>query len=1341
MADIRNNPHFVLFPLNNARTGYKPFAMPVLYVEPRRFDPRGNGISDSQALKLVYKVVDAPDPAKVNGPFNTNIRIPDQSLFEIELSSVDVARRQLDISAYQFFSSDGEEISFVDAKEGDYFKYTLEGTSYTNGSNPEDMVLYYPDAIYYDVSDVAISVEELPRPKRYMFVWESYYFRRIATATGSLKCISEEVGVSKNSLYVNHPGDVHEYMFKTTPGLYFDYPQMTRESDPTLEFYRPLADALQDVFDEQELLDGVNHINTIPAEFIPYLSFLIGWDLPNFPGTTDSLRRTILRRGSELQKLKSSRRVINELFATFGFTIDIINLWNSLDGNSLVGPENGVDVTEVTQTDLVLNDYNSAGFGVGNVPFVFKPQNESQIVLYAWLVDPGTPKYNQLVSISNNLSDDLEAYNIDGMSVNENGNLQPSFVAQIGKNVSNGVLGFSEVVVGSGSYSKGRPILNDRNIKYDSTKNILELFFDHEMSVEGNKKIFVFASYARNRITVPESLSNTRSNKFDIQILDNQGLPADFTLLLSLLDFLFKLKSFHSLLRKLKANLELKEVYNVTDMCIDGDDILKPDTTLGELQVPPAVVPNDVSECFNDNERGFKKEDEALRSDVINGLENEFQAWKLLDDNCKLTPEGQDKVIDSGSVDAITSDDLPDYDHDIDNRQTLCNENENNLDYCYKGRVKDLLATLLSVPIRERVSISNQCDLYMGSVVYWQDSDGVLRYTSYPYYNHAINDVNTRVINPFNIDINKDNLNFPSHRMISMNRLENDFNYTDNAVLVGIDYHTARRRPWDGPEGCLDVTNDCGAVDILNAQLIEDTNGDEVLIWDEEDLVYCGNGLISEISSLEEHGSATTGDDRIITHSVYQFACPSHPSIEFEQSTIVSNQTDELIDTDSAVTGPIFDSVCSDTGEDYIGGYPSSYNWIPVDPEIFEDGDTSVSSTGELYQFSDPTINSGAIDRVAIAEGLCLPVSEITSRDTARFLSGSMEFVRTDDVDFRFYIPYRLDCKCLNDFCSEEDLDEDCRLQDGDQLDMQLTVALSETMSLCTRLSNGELNNLFCINEFNECTVPPNSSVEYQDEYGIIYEIEWNLSEDTLDITVTKKDPRIPGEEPDGYVETVPEGIKIFRKGVVTVVRRIIKYVGDTSYVDAEGSEVTVGYFQTNKVCNDSFDDPFIYGINCAIHDSVELLVTDGPHWMPSETDTGDPVYLWADTDTTAPLEFLALPEVESGEILVWTGPTNVGGGGEASSESSQSLFDDSSSSESGSSSSFNEPSSSSTSSSSNSSDQSTSSSSSSTSSDQSTSSSSSSSSSSVGVATNNLQTRAGENILTQDGNDNINWR
>ena len=1259
MADTRNNPSFKLFPLNNARTGFKPYAMPVIYIEPRRLNSNGTAILDSETLRIRYRVVDAPLPAKVNGEFNQHIRIPDESLFEIELSSAELALKQIDLSsqAVEFVDAEGNTIDYEDAGEGDFFKYIQRGT--IPGAQTRDIVPYYPDAYYYDVSDVAIDVSNLPMPKQYFFVWESSYFRRLATVSDDLKCISNDVGLSQRAIYVDHPGQVHFYMYRTSPSLYFDYEGFATKDDSTLEFYRPLADILNDIYDEQTLLDGINQVDRIPIEYVPYLAYLIGWNLPNFPGTTAELRRTMLKRGAELQKLKSSRRAITELFEMFGFVIEIVNLYASVDGNTYLAPGNGLDTEYLTQTDMMLSDFDAAGFGIGETPLTYRPIREPQVVLYAWLVEDGSEAYDQLIDVSNTISDDLEALNQEGKVVNQLGFLQPSWVSGID---GEGQIGKSIVVVGDASFHEGRKVINHNNISYIDNENLLSLFFDHELSVDAGAKVFIYAVYERTKVIVPDRIKNTRTNKFDINIVDRQGFSVDFDLLTFLLDFLFNLKSFHSILRKIVVGVNSTEVYNVIDMCVDGNDPLAPCTLLGELQTPPATLTavsncdetEGEKECVEDEER-FKPQDQFLRQEILEGLEEEFQAWKALADDCALTPDGQDKVLASCPVDASGQDECPDYDHEPDERETYCEEDESNPDYCYAGRVEAILENILSIPLREYQKCT-PCGPHLGNVVYWEEpsigdasnqSSGLLRksitnlngpptlhYSDDPYLDcpEDLNSQNTLALSPVSIDIVKDNLSFPAHRFLSMGKLEDDFNFTASQEAEGIDRDIVRARPWDD-------NGVCGEVNQLNAYITEYTDGVEVLVWDDADLVYVGNGLEPDIPSLEDHGDPSTDDGDVVTHKIYQYSRPSHESITFDQSVIESEH--EFIDTSIIETGAIFRSVCEDTSQDYIGGYPAVYNWQLDDPETFEEGDTSISGTGEAYLFCDCEVCHpideqdcyvGALDRPAISEGLGLPQYAGTGDRNVRYYTNSQLHLEVDDIEYRFYEPYRIDCECLNNSCEETvtELDNTCNApaildEDGDlytdcdRVEMDVVGTLSEALTLCSRITDFDLPNLFCLDTL--CTVQESGHFVYQDDYDVIYEVEWIISEDTLDMTVITKDPRVPGEPPDGYTERDSGGVRIYRKGVITIKRQIVKFVNGTWIVEAVGHESEVGYFQVNIVCgDDAFDQPFAYGVDCAIKDNVELLTTDGPHWMePTPDATASALaiskteYMWAD--------------------------------------------------------------------------------------------------------------------------------
>ena len=98
-------------------------------------------------------------------------------------------------------------------------------------------------------------------------MWETKYYKRIildpALFHGREFCIDkDQIGVSQYKMIINHPGEVHNEMFKKTPPFYFDndVAQGINLSDNSiLEFYRPFADILQDLFDEAEFKDEISN--------------------------------------------------------------------------------------------------------------------------------------------------------------------------------------------------------------------------------------------------------------------------------------------------------------------------------------------------------------------------------------------------------------------------------------------------------------------------------------------------------------------------------------------------------------------------------------------------------------------------------------------------------------------------------------------------------------------------------------------------------------------------------------------------------------------------------------------------------------------------------------------------------------------------------------------------------------------------------------------------------------------------------------------------------------------------------------------------------------------------
>ena len=262
----KHDPSFLRYPLNNARTGFQPVFLPLVLIEPHRRDVNGVGIADSLIQSARFFIAEAPDPAKVAGPFNTQLLVPDTDRFTLNISKDDLSQVQVDPAGQIYFGPDGSQIDESDASDGDFFQYDLMQ------NKARDQVPFLIGSNYYDLSSFLIDVEDLPRPERYLFVWEVSFFKRTVSANDEFLCIdTSNLVVAQFRIEINHPGEVHHEMFRRTPPLYFTSSSPDLADETVLQFYRPFADALQDIFDEQGFLLGINWINKIPGQFVPYL--------------------------------------------------------------------------------------------------------------------------------------------------------------------------------------------------------------------------------------------------------------------------------------------------------------------------------------------------------------------------------------------------------------------------------------------------------------------------------------------------------------------------------------------------------------------------------------------------------------------------------------------------------------------------------------------------------------------------------------------------------------------------------------------------------------------------------------------------------------------------------------------------------------------------------------------------------------------------------------------------------------------------------------------------------------------------------------------------------------
>lgn len=1246
----RYQPGFLRFPMQNDRTGFKPVFLPIILIIQGRRTTNGTPLANSGISDLRYYVTDAPDPSLVAGPFNTGLLIPTLSRFVVPVSAQQMADVQISLQGRTFIDPQGNQKSFDEAVEGDNFEYTMIRGQTTS------TIPFFPDADYYDLSVFMIDVDDLPRPKRYRFVWECRYNRRnvfsdVEAGSKGPFCIKpDDVAIAQFSMLINHPGEIHNEMFMRTPPFYFDVDNPSLATDPVLSFYRPFADILQDIFDEQSFINGINHINKIPAQLIPYLAYIIGWDLPNYPGVSDALRRSILRQAVALQKLKGTRRAIVELFDIFGFAIELLNLWYATDGSRFIAPNetlpdtlSGDKITteEVCQIEPLSADYSIAGFGQFEIPLIYRATGD--ITINAWLVGPGPTRdvLNQVVGEMTFFPDAL----VNQCARTATGFFVPQALLDRVPIGDTTVLATSEVLIdfetGQGKQSASTntiPIINQLGCKYDQQKNIINITFDHYIDFDQDSRIFLFATYPRTKYNIPIRMRNLRSNRFDVRILLKDGDIPSSQLLDFLLNFLFRLKAFHSLLRKIIFELPILDVYNVQDYC---------DPETFPLMTPPATLISGLTgqdECTSIDKRGIKESDVTLRELIFRALVEEHETWKSLDDThndpdspllnlpvtkpegaeCQFTQVGQDRVLASPDAD---------FDHDPDLRPKLCTSQVVNPPNCFKGRVKAELVMVLDVPLCEMVRCI-PCPIGMGYGTYYllpTDVDIVKQNgfggftgqneTSYigllmRRYNHPIPQALYFTDRPYltedglrtdrllayrkpSLDIQKESMGFPGHRYVSMSHLKSDFLHP-----------IWRAKPWDPDVGDL------------HAHLELNTAGEDVLVYDDADLIYLGDGIEPDISSLGHHDSRSF----LVTHKVFMFTQPSHPAITLDPRIVET--TEEAIEFNSSVPfGPLFKSYNAQCNRDFRSGYPAEYGEFDVNISQFD-------------------FDRGSSESAILAEILGLPVrgasgSDVSNPIIALFTLGSMILLDRSDPNFRYFEPFRLDCDCLTFECATGSSGTGgtgtggttgattpptpllnvttCptnvfRLPDGsfeadcDKLELDPTVILSEKLGVCSTRLDGTIQNMLCIFKDGEAPnkILPEGSIKYRDAYDVIYEGSWTFKNGLLNLTLVTKSPVVWGEPPSGYLR----GRLVFRRGIITTIHQVLRIADDNSYeILLDERTQIVDFYQSNAVCGErQFKDEFCYHLDCFVTDDVLGIVLCGTRWVdPDDTQVAWP--------------------------------------------------------------------------------------------------------------------------------------
>lgn len=161
----------------------------------------------------------------------------------------------------------------------------------------------------------------------------------------------------------------------------------------------------------------------------------------------------------------------------------------------------------------------------------------------------------------------------------------------------------------------------------------------------------------------------------------------------------------------------------------------------------------------------------------------------------------------------------------------------------------------------------------------------------------------------------------------------------------------------------------------------------------------------------------------------------------------------------------------------------------------------------------------------------------------------------------------------------------------------------------------------------------PSGHVFFRDEYETSYELDWSTVNDVIDYLMVVKQPYVWGMAAEGYIRN---GI-LFRKGIVTTTRQVIRPLPDGYEIVAEGSTQIIDFIQMNFPCAINPSDNFSYHVNNGLIPEVICAVTDGPRWADPNEENDDDV-IWAeveaDGDTvdtgSADVEYFAFIDVWS---------------------------------------------------------------------------------------------------------------
>lgn len=613
---MNQRPFWSFLPYINNRTAWKPIGFPAIFIIPFGSDSAGNVLTRTQPIAIEVSILDTVRRNKVVGHQYRDLFFPDREIFTVSLSTKDIASRMIDISD---FESDGEFVTII------------------NRNGLIGKVPVVPGGLYYDVSDVLVDVENL-QTGRYELSYRATVSRRIYDNNNSVICIDDsQTDVVMSNVDFAHPGEVIEEFKKNTPSIWFSNGKLAQE--PLFKLYKPITDSLQNVYDEQTLLARLNFVNDAFPETIPYLSRIVGWDIPYFPKSLDSLRKSILRYTTYFQKNRGTLKSVMELYEMFGLDILIRNLWFDVDNSGLLHPsydKDGIEISEACAFDILDADIRSPGFYTNKMSLLNRPSTRfentdftrvsSDVLISAFVVAVGSDAHQYLLDLCENQStvevqrghvgyqsEQLDAVlDLDGLTRHQ----------QVLVDRTNNVR--------SDVYSGPARIINPSSLSIQFLEPNVELTLDGHWS-DPSEAVFLFAAYEYQKIEISSELLNRRSNYFDVKLVSpidsssNTGLILDYTL-----EFLYRIKAFHSLLRKFIVTVEFDESYLVTDFCYGPGFSEIPGLDSGEQQVPSPVTVETLPGCSESVGR-YKESDYIYRNRLLRNLKEEFAVYLQYD--------------------------------------------------------------------------------------------------------------------------------------------------------------------------------------------------------------------------------------------------------------------------------------------------------------------------------------------------------------------------------------------------------------------------------------------------------------------------------------------------------------------------------------------------------------------------------------------------------------------------------------------------------------------------------------------------------------------------------------